>query len=600
MSDFFASLTQGNVRFTDARINGDGPLPTTLSGPAGVHGDADGKYNFNDNLLSGIIPYAMPGNGRMGSDRNYQQIPHRKQFPVPPIYLPEPAVESEKSFMVSHAIDMGDLVFIVNLRNKHNLLTDVTTMCLTVRHDQTGGVMPQYNVFCNICTANYLLAGMYNYIIMYLYEYPSLSQRGGGLAKHHWWQLIENFGISGEVDSIRQLYPSETSLDNNKPVVLLKIKAMLQQVVRNNIVPIGISVMSEKQGGQHEVGLGPVQAAASFFTTLTIDGQNRDLINIWRHVSVEGGDHLILRLDFDETKRDHWNYTVNHYYKQMHTRSIQLNKRAGGRFQLVPDVFQSAHPAHINCCLLPMTNIRDTSNHRAGELSHTKIEEWTNTLVQDWLDKHTGIRHGTAKLSDREKSQFKNMIEPTRLQLRDALCQYLDYKVARFWHIGQTYTKKAAFESEMCPIDDRVMTDASQLLQINFAPVYKHGLQPTLGLPLFEFAIPALPGSAAPPEVKKLLSFHKWAEQDFKMTATTGLNDNIQQRMLALALNASDTSIFHQFFNTWHQVNVVVRQSQVIERFPTGLEDIFKIFGRVHVSRSGTLQCRRTGILSKQ
>ena len=160
MSDFFSSLTAGNVRFPDARINGDGPLPTTLSGPAGVHGDADGKYNFNDNLLSGITPYAMPGTGRMGSDRNYQQIPHRKQFPVPPIYLPEPEVESEKSFMVSHAIDMGDLVFIVNLRNKHTLLTDVTTTCLTVRHDQTGGVMPQYNVFCNICTANYLLAGI--------------------------------------------------------------------------------------------------------------------------------------------------------------------------------------------------------------------------------------------------------------------------------------------------------------------------------------------------------------------------------------------------------------------------------------------------------
>ena len=57
MSDFFASLTQGNVRFPDARINGDGPLPTTLSGPAGIHGDPDGKYNFNDReiLVSSIF-----------------------------------------------------------------------------------------------------------------------------------------------------------------------------------------------------------------------------------------------------------------------------------------------------------------------------------------------------------------------------------------------------------------------------------------------------------------------------------------------------------------------------------------------------------------
>ena len=165
MSDFFAALTSGNVRFPDARIDGDGPLPTTLSGPAGVHGDADGKYNFNDSLLSGITPYVMPGSGRMGSDCNFQQIPHRKQFPVPPIYLPEPDPYATSSFMVSHPIDMGDVVFIVNLRNKQTMLTDVNKTCFTMRKDSSGGVMPQYNIFCNICTANYLLAGMYNYII---------------------------------------------------------------------------------------------------------------------------------------------------------------------------------------------------------------------------------------------------------------------------------------------------------------------------------------------------------------------------------------------------------------------------------------------------
>ena len=58
MSDFFGALNQGNVRYTDSRINGDGPLPTTLSGPEGINGSPDGKYNFNDSLLSGITPYA--------------------------------------------------------------------------------------------------------------------------------------------------------------------------------------------------------------------------------------------------------------------------------------------------------------------------------------------------------------------------------------------------------------------------------------------------------------------------------------------------------------------------------------------------------------
>jgi hypothetical protein len=72
MTDFFGGLTGSNIRFTDARIDGDGPLPTSLSGPEGINGDPDGRYNFNVSLLSGITPYAY-GQGRMGSDRNYQQ-----------------------------------------------------------------------------------------------------------------------------------------------------------------------------------------------------------------------------------------------------------------------------------------------------------------------------------------------------------------------------------------------------------------------------------------------------------------------------------------------------------------------------------------------
>ena len=128
------------------------------------------------------------------------------------------------------------------------------------------------------------------------------------------------------------------------------MKSILQKIIRHNIIPIGISVMSEKQGGQHEVGIAPVQAAASFFTTLTIDGQNRDVVNIWRHVSVEGGDQLILRLDFEENSSKHVHYfTLNHYYKQMQSRSMQMNEFAEGRFQLIPDVFQTAHHDDMKC-----------------------------------------------------------------------------------------------------------------------------------------------------------------------------------------------------------------------------------------------------------
>jgi hypothetical protein len=56
-----------------------------------LSGNPDGHYNFKDALLAGITQYTGPQACSMGSDRNYQQIPHRNQFPVPKIWLPEPA-----------------------------------------------------------------------------------------------------------------------------------------------------------------------------------------------------------------------------------------------------------------------------------------------------------------------------------------------------------------------------------------------------------------------------------------------------------------------------------------------------------------------------
>ena len=36
----------------------------------------------------------------------------------------------------------------------------------------------------------------------------------------------------------------------------------------------------------HDTGLAPVQAACSHITTMTIDGQSRDLVNVWQGVRV--------------------------------------------------------------------------------------------------------------------------------------------------------------------------------------------------------------------------------------------------------------------------------------------------------------------------
>ena len=62
----------------------------------------------------------------------------------------------------------------------------------------------------------------------------------------------------------------------------------------------------------------PVQAAASFFVTLTVDGQNRNLVNIWRGVDVEGGDLLLVQLEYSEKPPSGrgqitQSYVLNHY-----------------------------------------------------------------------------------------------------------------------------------------------------------------------------------------------------------------------------------------------------------------------------------------------
>jgi hypothetical protein len=333
MSDFFGGLTGGNIRFTDARINGDGPLPTSLSGPEGINGDPDGRYNFNDSLLSGIVPYAY-GQGRMGSDRNYQQIPNRKQFPVPPLWLPEPDWHTDTLLQVSHSVDMGDIAFIINTHHKQFLLTRGPFKHETQDQDHT---LPQWNVFCNICTVNYLFAGLHNYAI-YSAHYNHTHAR----MDHAWYRLFMCFKITGHLGNIVSQHQNEktTGAQFANEMLNLRCYIMLQHVLRLYVVPIGICSMSEKQGGHHEIGSKPVQAACNFFTTLTIDGQNRDLVNIWRAVDLDAGDFLILRLEFCKDKEKKHCYVLNHYYKDTVSRTLTMQPTSTGRLQLIPDVFR--------------------------------------------------------------------------------------------------------------------------------------------------------------------------------------------------------------------------------------------------------------------
>jgi hypothetical protein len=446
MADFFGGLNSSNVRFTDARINGDGPLPTNLSGPEGINGDPDGRYNFNDSLLSGITPYAF-GQGRMGSDRNYQQIPHRKQFPVPRLFLPEHEWDTGACCDVSHPIDMGDLVFIVNAQYKNFLLNG--NMGKHLKHAEET-TMPQYNAFCNVCTVNYILAGISNYVERVLGL--ALQRRGevpiADLQQHAWYQLMRCLRIDEDLEVMQdRVLEHVVNLDAASPQMLLYIRLMLKfvlrKVIRDCIKPVGICSTSEKQGGQHEVGFKPVQAAASFFVTMTVDGQNRDLVNIWRHVDVEGGDQLTLHLEWCNSAQGSTHYVLNHYYKGWVAKTVKFPSYAlgpqmrAGRFQLVPRVFR----------LLS----RDADK---PEENAWYKEEWSNLARRMY---YLPARGNVADVFDRV---LAGMVHG----LKD------DHEFG-FWHIGQSYTKVKNFSDIAAPTDDMAMLQG-QLLQINFAPVW--------------------------------------------------------------------------------------------------------------------------------
>lgn len=308
MSDFFAQLSGGNVRLPDTNINGGGPLPTTLSGSTGINGDPDGQYNFNSELLSGITPYAF-GQGRMGSDRSYQQVPHRMQKIIPKLFLPYADFAHDNGLLgLSHAVDQGDVAFILQSDSVQTLLFD----SVQIRDASVYKMrIPNRTAFINISTTNYLLAG--------LQRVTPASKRTST-----WVNLANDLGYN-----FRALTTPAAA------------RMQLLRLISTRFVPFGICAGSEKQGGQNETGLAPVQAAANHVSTLTVDGQNRDLVNVWRHTDLSAGDQLIYVLKWLPTQH----YTLNHYYKGTVRQTFTVPTFC---WQLVPDKFSmSAEPVAL-------------------------------------------------------------------------------------------------------------------------------------------------------------------------------------------------------------------------------------------------------------
>jgi hypothetical protein len=134
------------------------------------------------------------------------------------------------------------------------------------------------------------------------------------------------------------------------------------------------------------------------------------VVNLWHNHDLHAGNDLILRLKLMPLRP----YTLNHYYKETVMKTLVMHAKTRGTLQLVPDVLS---------------------------LSYTRTDDWFS-------------------------KELKN-------QIRDDFVRCaLDYRQLGYWHIGQTYTKKLSFSGPRAPTNDNEMMQG-QLLQINFAPVWK-------------------------------------------------------------------------------------------------------------------------------
>jgi hypothetical protein len=320
MASLFSQLS--GFEFPDVLMN-SGPLPSTVGGPAGSDGSVDGVINGTSALLQNISPYALGKSARTGSDRNYQQIPHRFQYIIPKLFLPSFHHGTNKCIQVSHAVDQGDIAF---------LLYGGERAWFTSKEQFRSKAPPC--AFAGIEVVNYILLCIQ-------------------ASKHSHWELITEDLLKH--DKFQKALERRRKQAAAQPFDDLYIFQAVRMLVQQFFVPHGICAGSEHQGGQHEHDGGqPVQAAVNFVTTMTVDGKNVDLVNYWYRHNMLAGDELIFRLERQTISKPK-TFTLSTYYKQPVSETVHPDtgvRNDPEYWQLVPDILRSKAPleAHSEWC----------------------------------------------------------------------------------------------------------------------------------------------------------------------------------------------------------------------------------------------------------
>lgn len=313
MGDFFGGLRSG-VQFPQVVMN-QGPLPGSGGLPTPLHEQPDARINYNSSLLGNLQPYAYGEPGYLSSQNAYLNIPHKIQKIVPVVYLPEARKPAKDIFDLSHPIDDGDIAFVLRLDRNSMFCTGLKNGSM-----RRAGLGTAIDPFINLCTLNYILSGM---------QLGVTNDRD-----NLWTELLSNldsshFGGGG--------YPKR---DYSQPEGFITLSDIVH-VVKNCIRPFGVTRGSEKQGGQDEATLSPATWPVSFVVSLTIDGKESNVLNIWYNHDMSAGDDLVLRLKPMPIRP----YTLNHYYKGVKRQSWDKVDTSKFIWQLVPDIMTLSMPS---------------------------------------------------------------------------------------------------------------------------------------------------------------------------------------------------------------------------------------------------------------
>ena len=308
MSNFFAGLS--GVQFPQVVMN-QGPVPGTGGLPAPLHDTADARINYNSTLLGDIDAYAYGEPGYLSSQTSYVNHPHMIQKIVPELNLPMPIMDTQRTFAVSHVVDDSDIAFVMRLDRGSTVCSALKSKALARKNLGTA-----IDPFVNLCTLNYLLAGVQLCIAENVHV-PS-----------QWTSLLYDLDqIKFNKDSLKG-----TDID----------LSALFHIVHRLITPFGIVRGSEKQGGQDETGLGAATWPVPFITSMSIDGKERDVAHIWYDQDVSAGADVVLRMKPMPLQP----YTLNHYYKHVVKQDFRDGMKDSLKtnntthvWQLVPDIF---------------------------------------------------------------------------------------------------------------------------------------------------------------------------------------------------------------------------------------------------------------------